>query len=187
MVSISCYVINDFQQRVLSKSAKPKVIQHYRMMLRPIIPSTDESLAALAFVWVVIFLRLLKRLFFILVSVCAVFKWFPLIFKRIWRKSLNPGLFWLIVDVFVCLWVCVRVCVCVCLCVCVFGGGKGGGDLRGCQKLQDASEHVRTRETEAPARLTDTILTSDASTSQAHKQQHVHKESDGNTQGTGDI
>ena len=52
---------------------------------------------------------------------------------------------------------------------------------------QDAAEHVGTREAEAPARLTDTTLTSDGN--KQHKRVHncAHAETDGNTQGIGDI
>lgn len=107
----------------------------------------------------VLFLRLPKTLFYTPVSFCRVFKLFSFIWRRICRKSLNPSLSWLIVDVFVCLGVC----------------SKGGGDLRGCQLPKDVWEHVRTREAEAPARLTDTILTCDAYTSQAQKQQHPQR------------
>lgn len=133
---------------------KPKVIQYDKMMQRPIVMSTYKSLAALAFVWALIFLRLTERLFYACVSVCSVFKLPSLIWRRICRKSLNPSLS------------------CPIVCVCAGVRVKGGGDLRGCQMMQDALEHVRTRTAEAPARLTDTIVTFDAHASRAHKQQH---------------
>lgn len=59
--------------------------------------------------------------------------------------------------------------------------------MRGCQMPQDAAEHVRTREAEAPPRLTDTTLTSDGNKQHKRIHNNAHTETDVNTQGIGDI
>lgn len=52
---------------------------------------------------------------------------------------------------------------------------------------QDAAEHVGTRGAGAPARLTDTTPTSDGNKQRERTHGDAHAESDGNTQGTGDV
>lgn len=76
-------------------------------MLKPIITSTDKSLAAQVFPCAVFFFFFLlqasrEALFYSCLCQCRAFKLFSLIWRGICRKSQNPSLSRLIVDVFVC-------------------------------------------------------------------------------------
>lgn len=157
MVSISCYVINEFQQRVLLRGAKTKsntgwqddAGANHHVDSRE--PSSSGSLCEWFFS-----LGSQKGSFipvppsvplFFSFSNCSALIWW-----RIYRKSLNPSLSWLIVAVPVCLSTWER----------TWEGAK-------CLEMQLSTSGQE--KAEAPARLTDTMLACDAYTSRARKQQ----------------
>ncbi len=133
MVSIPCYVINEFQQRVLLRCAKTKsniVWQDDAEANHHVVKQESGSSGfcmCSSFPW-----ASKKALLYSCLCLCRAFKLFSLIWRWICRKSQNPSLSWLIVDVFV--------CVCVCVCACVFVA-KEEGTWEGakCHKMQQST------------------------------------------------